>query len=65
MTNKEKLKQLLIDVFLLESSEYRIDLKKEELSAAIDPKLLIGRAPAQVSAFLENEFQGALGIILG
>ena len=31
MTNGEKLKQLLIDVFLLEPNEYRIALKKEDV----------------------------------
>ncbi len=31
MTNKEKLKDLLVDVFLLESSEFHYDLKREDV----------------------------------
>ncbi len=31
MTNKEKLRNLLVDVFLIEFSEFRFDLKREEV----------------------------------
>lgn len=31
MTNLEKLKQLFLDVFLLEPDEFRLDLKKEDV----------------------------------
>jgi acyl carrier protein len=31
MTNHEKLKQLLIDVFLLDASEYHLDLQRAEI----------------------------------
>ena len=31
MTNLEKLKALVIDVFLLDPSEFRLDLKREEV----------------------------------
>lgn len=31
MSNREKLKALLIDVFLLEESEFRFDLKREDI----------------------------------
>ena len=31
MSNKEKLKDLLVDVFLLEDSEFCFDLKREEV----------------------------------
>lgn len=31
MTNREKLRQLLIDVFLLEPAEFRFDLRREEI----------------------------------
>lgn len=31
MTNREKLRQLLIDVFLLEPDEFRFDLRREEI----------------------------------
>ena len=33
MTNCEKLRSLLIDVFLLDPSEFRFDLKREEIKA--------------------------------
>jgi acyl carrier protein len=32
MKNREKLKQLLIDVFLLADEEFRFDLKREEIT---------------------------------
>ena len=31
MSNHEKLKELIIDTFLLEESEYRLDLAREEV----------------------------------
>ena len=31
MSNREKLKQLIIDVFLLNPDEFRFDLKQEEI----------------------------------
>lgn len=31
MSNRQKLKSLLIDVFLLDESEFRFDLKREEI----------------------------------
>ena len=31
MTNREKLQELLLDVFLLDPSEFRFDLKREEI----------------------------------
>lgn len=31
MTNHEKLKQLLTDVYLLDASEYRLDLRPDEI----------------------------------
>ena len=31
MTNHEKLKELIIDVFLLDASEYRLDLRRDEV----------------------------------
>ena len=31
MTNREKLKNLLLDVFLLDPSEFHFDLKREEI----------------------------------
>jgi|307.fasta_scaffold3038745_1 acyl carrier protein len=31
MTNREKLKGLLIDVFLLDESEFRFDLRREDI----------------------------------
>ena len=33
MTNREKLQSLLIDVFLLDPSEFRFDLKREEIES--------------------------------
>lgn len=32
MTNREKLRELLIDVFLLEPEEFRFDLRREEVA---------------------------------
>ena len=32
MTNKEKLKNLLMDVFLLDSDEFSYDMKREKIS---------------------------------
>jgi len=31
MGNREKLRQLLIDIFLLDSNEFRFDLRREEV----------------------------------
>jgi acyl carrier protein len=31
MTNREKLKSLLLDVFLLDESEFRFDLRREDI----------------------------------
>ena len=31
MTNREKLCQLLVDIFLLEPSEFRFDLRREDI----------------------------------
>lgn len=33
MTNYEKLKNLLVDVFLLEPSEFRLDLSRDEIDS--------------------------------
>jgi acyl carrier protein len=32
MTSREKLKSLLLDVFLLEESEFRFDLRREDIA---------------------------------
>jgi acyl carrier protein len=32
MTNREKLKNLLVDVFLLDESEFRFDLQREDIA---------------------------------
>ncbi len=33
MTNREKLKELLMDVFLIDSSEFRFDMVREEIES--------------------------------
>lgn len=65
MTNREKLKDLAVDVFLIDPAEFRLDLKREEIETWDSlgvVSLAVGVQETFGHHFTQEEAMGITGI---